>query len=181
QKPFPWILPRPVRRTDMNALIRLAVVVTVLLPLAVLCCFGFRFACHPVGGLLHEASRAEELQQREQATLRRVETRAQVVRGVISQWCSLKDALSRFQELDREFDRDGPASFSKQSEIRARIWPSDVEGHYQYIILAVKSLLRGRPEEAAAVLRRLEKDYQQLQTNTPTPSTAPMERTERHR
>jgi hypothetical protein len=56
-----------------------------------------------------------------------------------------------------------------------------VEGHYQYIIARVESLLDDRPEEAAAVLRRLEKDYQQLQTSTQTTSTAPMEGSERHR
>ena len=97
---------------------------------------------------------------------------------MIAQRCSLREALARFQELDREFDRDWPDSFSKQSEIRARKWPSEVERHYQYIIAVVEDLLCGRPEEAAAVLRRLDKDYQQLQTNAQTPSTAPMERTE---
>jgi hypothetical protein len=56
-----------------------------------------------------------------------------------------------------------------------------VERHYQYITTRVKRLLDDRPEEAAAVLRRVEKDYQQLQTNTQTPSTAPRERPERHR
>ena len=162
----------------MNALIRLAVVVTVVLPLAVLCCFGFRFACRPVGRLLHEASRREALQQAEQATLRRGESKEQVVRDVIARRCSLSEALARLQESDAEFDRDWPDSFSKQSEIRARIWPSEVEGHYQYLIAIVQSLLDDRPEKAAAVLRRLEKDYQQLQTNTQTPSTATTKRTE---
>ena len=165
----------------MNALIRPAVVVAVVLPLAVLCCFGFRFACHPVGWLLHEASLREAWQQLHQAALRRVESKEQVVRDVIAQRCSLSEALARLQESDAEYDRERPASFPKLSEIRAREWPSEVERHYQYIIAGVKSLLRGRPEEAAAVLRRLEKDYQQLQTNTQRPSTAPMERPERHR
>jgi hypothetical protein len=165
---------------DMNALIHLAVV-TVVLPLAVLCCFGFRFACSPVGRLLNEANRREELQQGQQATLHRFESKEQVVRDVIAQRCSLREALARFQELDREFDCDWPASFPKQSEMRARKWPSEVEGHYQYIIAIVQGLLDDRPDEAAAVLRRLEKDYQQLQAGTQTPSTAPMERTERHR
>jgi hypothetical protein len=166
---------------DMNALIRLAVVVTIVLPLAVLGCFGFRFACHPVGRLLHEASHAEELQQAQQAALRRFESKEQVVRDVIAQRRSLKDALARLQELDRELDREWPDSFPKLSEIRARKWPSEVERHYQYIIGVVEDFLRGWPVEAAAVLRRLEKDYQQLQTNPQTPSSAPMERTERHR
>ena len=131
--------------------------------------------------LLREARQREELQQAQQATLRRVESKEQVVRDVIAQRCSLREALARFQELDRELDRLWPDSFPKQSEMRARQWSSEVEGHYQYMIVMVKALLRGRPEEAAAILSRLEKDYQQLQTNTQTPSTAPMERTERHR
>ena len=147
---------------DMNALIRLAVVVTIVLPLAVLGCFGLRFACNSeaLRSLLHEASRSEALQQAEQAILRRVEAKEQVGRDVIAQRCSLKDALARLQELDREFDRDRTASFPKQSEIRAWLCLSEVEGHYLNIIATVKSLLDDRPEEAAAVLRRLEKDYQ---------------------
>jgi hypothetical protein len=165
----------------MNALIRLAVAVAIVLPLAVLCCFGFRFACHPVGTLLHEASLSEELQQARPAIVRRGESKEQVVRDVIARRCSLKEALAHLQELDDELDDILPASFLRSSEIRARKWPSDVEGHYQYIILAVKALLRGQPEEASAVLRRLEKDYQQLQAAKQTPSTAPTERTERHR
>jgi hypothetical protein len=162
----------------MNALIRLAVVVTVVLPLAVLCCFGFRFACHPVGWLLHEASLGEVLEKTHQAALRRVESKEQVVRDVIALRCSLKEALARLQESDREFDRECPDSFAKLSEIHAGKWPSEVERHYQYIIAGVEDLLRGRPEEAAAVLRRLDKYYHQLQTNTQTPSTAPRERPE---
>src|SRR5262245_55697009 len=180
---FPWILPRLVRGMDMNALLRLAVVVTVMLPLAVLGCFGLRIACNPeaLRILLREARLREELQQGQQATLRRVESKEQVVRDVIAQRCSLKEALARFQELDREFDREWPDSCSKQSEIRAWRWPSEVERQYRNIIATVNDLRRDRPEEAATVLRRLEKDYQQLQTSTQTLSTAPMERTERHR
>ena len=164
----------------MNALIRLAVAVAVVFPLTVLGCFGLRFACNPedLRSLLREVRHAEELQQAQQVTLRRGESKEQVVRDVIAQRCSLSEALARLQESDAEFDRECPASFAKLSEIRARKWPSEVEGHYQFIIAIVESRLDNRPEEAAAVLRRLEKDYQQLQTSTQTPSTAPMERTE---
>ncbi|HEY7425244.1 MAG TPA: hypothetical protein VH682_13515 [Gemmataceae bacterium] len=165
----------------MNALIRLAVVVAVVLPLAVLGCFGFRFACHPVGRLLQEVRYGEVLDKTHQAVLRRLKSKEQVVCDVIAQRCSLQEALARFQELDREFDPDWPASFPKLSEIRARKWTSEVERHYQYITTGAKSLLDGRPEETAAVLRRLEKDYQQLQTSTQTRSTGAMERTEQSR
>jgi hypothetical protein len=165
----------------MNALIRLAVVVAVVLPLAVLCCFGFRFACHPLGWLLNEASFGEALEKTQQAALRRVESKEQVVCEVIAQQCSLKEALARFQELDREFDREWPDSFPKLSEMRARKWPSEVEGHYHYIRAKVEDHLRGRPEEAAAVLGRLEKDYQQLRAGRQMPSTISTERTEQNR
>jgi hypothetical protein len=165
----------------MNALIRLAVVVAVVLPLAVLCCFGFRFACHPVGWLLHEASLGETLEKTQQAALRRVESKEQVVRDLIAQRCSLQEALARFQELDREFDREWPDAFPKLSEIGARQWPPEVERHYHYILAKVEDHLLGRPEEAAAVLRRLEKDYQQLRAGRQMPSTISTERTERNR
>ena len=106
----------------MNALIRLAVVVTIVLPLTLLGCFGLRFACNPeaLRSLLREAQQREELQQAQQVTLRRVESKEQVVRDVIAQQCSLREALARFQELDTEFDRERPASFPKLPEIRAR-------------------------------------------------------------
>ena len=159
----------------MNALIRPAFVVAVVLPLTVLGCFGLRFACNPeaLRSLLREVRYREELQQAQQATLRRVESKEQVVRDVIAQRCSLKEALTRFQELDAEFDRDWPDAFSKQSEIRAWRWASEVERHYQYILARVEDHLRDRPEETAAVLRRLEKDYQQLQAAKQTPFTGP--------
>jgi hypothetical protein len=168
---------------DMNALIRLAVVVTVALPLTVLGCFGLRFAFNreELRSLLREVRLREELQQVQRATLHRGESKHQVVRDVIAQRCSLKEALARLEESDREYDCECPASFPKLSEIHARKWRSGVEGHYQYIIAMVQGLLDDQPEEAAAVLRRLEKDYLQFQTSTQTPSTAPMERTERHR
>jgi lipopolysaccharide biosynthesis regulator YciM len=134
-----------------------------------------------VGRLLNEASRSEALDKTQQAIVPLLESKEQVVHDVIAQRCSLKEALTRLQEVDDEVDLVWSASFSKLSEIRARIWPSEVEGHYQYTITTVKGLLRDRPDEAAAVLRRLAKDYQQLQTSTQTPSTVPMERTERHR
>ena len=154
----------------MNALIRLAVVVAVVLPLTVLGCFGLRFACNPeeLRSLLREARHAEELQQAQQASLRRLEAREQLVREVIAQRCSLKEAVARLQELDGELDR-------KQPDLS----PKPAERLYRYITLRVKEIyLPAWPEEAAAILRRLEKDYQQLQTSTQTPSTAPMARTE---
>jgi hypothetical protein len=95
---------------------------------------------------------------------------------VIAQRCSLSEALTRSQELEREW----PGYTARQSMSHGREWPNP-ERRYRCITLRVEVILKDRPEEAAAVLRRLEKEYQQLQAGKHTPSTAPTERTERSR
>jgi hypothetical protein len=153
----------------MNAQIRLAVVVALALPLALFCLFGLRFACNPVGWCLQEAHRGKALDQTGQAVFPLVQSKEQVVRELIAQQCGLQEAMARLQELDCELDREQPDFAAKLSVVRARQWSSDAERHYHYITTIVKDLLRDRPEEAATVLRRLEKDYQQLQADTQTP------------
>jgi hypothetical protein len=149
----------------MNALIRpIAVVIAVLIALAVLSLWGPHFACDSARQLLREYRRGARLQELEQDPS---ESRVQVVCELIAQQCSLKEALARLQELDSRWP-DSPAPF-------------DMDRTYRWITTIAKDLLQDRPDEASVILRRLEKDYQQLQTNTQTPSTVPMERTERHR
>jgi hypothetical protein len=48
----------------------------------------------------------------------------------------------------------------------------DEERHYRVIGTYAEGILKGQPEELAAVLQRLEKEYQQLQAGRQTPSTA---------
>jgi hypothetical protein len=161
----------------MSALIRPALVVTVVLPLAVLACFGLRFVCDPEDfrRLLQEVRRGEELQQALQTLLRREEAKEHIAQEVIAQRCSLREALARFQEADREYAENTTVP----SNVHEREW-CDPKKHYRYITRIIQRLLRDRPEEAA-VLRRLEKDYQQLRAGRQMPSTISTERTERNR
>jgi hypothetical protein len=58
---------------------------------------------------------------------------------------------------------------------------SDEERYYGSILNYVDTILRGQPEKLAAVLRRLEKDYQQLQADRKIPSAMPTKRAETSR
>jgi hypothetical protein len=161
----------------MNALMRPAIDVLVVVPLAV-CVFGLRFACNSsdVKSLLREIRSKEEQQKLHQATLDRVQDRQEVVRELIAQRCSLKEALARFQELDHEWPDYVTDTPKRDGGIL-----SDEERNYQYILAIAKDLLKNRREEAAVVLRRLEKEYQQLRAGRKMPSAMPTKRIEASR
>jgi hypothetical protein len=162
----------------MNALLRTTAValVVALLTLGV---FGPRFACSPgdYQTLLQEIRRHEELQELEQTTSRREEAIRQATHDYIAQRCTLAETMQRVRELEREVDQEWPylSSARKMSPL------SDEERHYGVIISYVQTILYGRSGELATVLRRLEKDYQQLQTGRQAPSPAATERTEQSR
>jgi hypothetical protein len=146
----------------MSALLRPAVAVLVVAPLAV-CAFGLRCASDPAGqvglrNLMQEADRDEDLRGLMRATLRRNEARRQVVRELIARRRSLAEALARSRELDREW----PDYATPRAEEFRQTWTSDEERHYELITALVQDLLRERPTEAAAALRRLEEEYRQL-------------------
>ena len=154
----------------MNTLIR-PLLVAGFASLLEVCLFGLRFPCSPVN--VSAFQRSEELEQLRQATLRRMEARRDVVRAVIARCCTLEEAIEQLQELDHEWP-DYSAS-------RSKVPVSGEEWSYGFLRAEVEEALHGRPEEAAAVLRRLEKDYQQLQAGMPTLSTAARERTKGNR
>ncbi len=163
----------------MHALLRPAVAVLALGTLAV-CAFGLRFACDPVSPreVMEVVRRAGELQQLERAMFRRAESRRQVAQGVIARRCSLGEAIARFRELGRESPKYA-AVLSQLSKKQVREWPTEEENDYSYLLGIIQYLLRDRPEEAAAVLRRLEEDYRQLRAGRPAPSTGSAGRTVR--
>jgi hypothetical protein len=135
----------------MSAQLRPAVLVMALAPLAV-SALGLSFTRGPVD--FREARRAEELQQLERATLSREESRRQVAQEVLAGQCSLSEAIAWFRDLEREWPDYGTPL--------GREWHTDEERHYRHIVVIVRYLLRGQPEEEAAAVRQLEEDYQQV-------------------
>ncbi|HEY7427745.1 MAG TPA: hypothetical protein VH682_26175 [Gemmataceae bacterium] len=155
----------------MNTFLRTASVAVVwgLLALLVL---GLRYACNPAdwSAILQ---RREDLDQLEEATLRRGEARQRVVDEVIDGRRTLAEAIEEFQELDREwpdYSEVIPAWAESRQEIR-----------YRCILAMVKGSLRDRPEELSALLRRLEHEYQQRPAGELTPPPAMTKRTEQSR
>ncbi len=151
----------------MNALSRTAVVALALI-LMTLGVFTLRVLYSQSDS--PENRRGEQLQKLERATRSHLEARRQAVHEWIAQRRTLAETLQRFQEWP-----DYSAMARKQ-------WPvSDQERRYQHIRFQVELLQHGRPAELAPVLRRLEKDYRQLQAGKQTASAAATERSEQSR
>lgn len=149
----------------MNSLIRPVLVAGLASVLAV-CFFGLPFVCSPVD--VSAFQRGEEQEQLRRATNRRLEARHYMVRAVIERRCTLEEAIAQLQELDHEWP-DYSAS-------RSKVPVSREEWSYRFLRAEVEEALQDRPEELAAVLRRLEEDYRQLQAGRRTPGTAATER-----
>jgi hypothetical protein len=157
----------------MNAMIR-PLIVGSFVGLLAAGLFALRFACSPVD--FQEVHRSEELEQRERATARRLEARQQVVQELIAQRRTLAEAIARFQEVDREW----PDYTAELPERFGWEWVGE-EKAYRYVLATVQDLLHDRPEEAAGVIGRLDKEYQQLQAGKRAPSTVKTERIETSR
>lgn len=150
----------------MNAPIRPVIIVVIAFLLAV-CVFGLHFACDSAGLriFIQEDGRTEELKQFRRSFFCHFEAKDHVVRNVIAQQCSLSEALAKWKDLDREWlqevGRNWPNSYPGMAGVNHQI-ASDADFCFQRFIWRVEGLLGDRPEEAAAVLGRLEKEYQQL-------------------
>jgi hypothetical protein len=156
----------------MNAVLRPAIVVVVIAPLAV-CLFCLR-SCRDSTDfrpILQEVRRSEEMQHVQQATLRREYGMRQVAQACIPQRCTLAQAMQRWQELEKELGQEWPLH---RDILRQKLAPlPDEQRHYEGIIANVEASLRGQPEKLAAVLSRLEKEYQQLGVGRQKPSAMP--------
>ena len=163
----------------MNALIRTVALalVTSLLTLGVV---GLRFACSPSDWqeLLRQSRRHENLREWQRVTLHREESQRQAVQEWIAGRCTLMEVMQRFQELDEESVQQWPLY---RTLVQKKSPAAEEERLYQTIRTCVETILHGRPEEMAPVLRRLEKDYQQFGAFRPAPSAARSEGRERSR
>jgi hypothetical protein len=143
----------------MIALIRTVIVGCVMALLAT-SFFAFRYACSPADEL-ETIRRREELQRLERATFEREEARRQIVRHWIAGQCTLVEMIAKFQEWDHQWP-----DYSKI----ARLMMEDDKRCYQQIAVYIEEVLHDRPEEVAAILSRLEKEYSRLKVGKPSPS-----------
>jgi hypothetical protein len=155
-----------------------AILVVALAVLLAACVGGLSLVYDPddLRDLIRSARRDEELEQLRRASARHIEAKEKAVKELIFQRCSLRETLVRWQELDREWlqevERDWPGLVP--GILEGHRWNrrdrSEVDFYYECITWRAKGLLLDRPEEAAAVLCRLEKEYQQLRTCQQTSS-----------
>jgi hypothetical protein len=148
----------------VNTLIRPVLVIGFASVLAV-CLLGLRFTCSPVD--LSPFYQGQQLEQLRRATIGRVEARRQVVRELIGQRCTLVDALEQLEQLDGDWPdyRDKAPEDPRAESVEER--------NYRFIRWEVEEALHERPEELSAVLRRLEKEYQELPSDRPVPAASP--------
>ena len=157
----------------MNHLMHTAVCALVV-GLLTLGCFTLRYAFSP-GDVQELIRRSEQNQRLEQASLRRQEGKRRAAQAYIAQRCTLAQTMQRWQESEQGFGQEWPVF----RDILQQPLPwSDEERYYGSILAYVEVILRGQPEKLAAVLRRLEKEFQHLRADRKKPSTLPTKRTE---
>jgi hypothetical protein len=158
----------------MNAPIRSLFVLAVLVPLAV-AVVGLRWGLNALdlGQALRDARRLQELNQFLKGSIRHQEERKVLAEEVVAQRCSLQEALDQIQEMNREWlqemeDRWPDLSRDLVAQYR-RDW---LEPNWCYWRLTqeIKCQLCDWPEQADAVLRRLDEEHQQIQGGNQTPS-----------
>jgi hypothetical protein len=127
--------------------------------------------------MAEEVARNEQLKQFREASFPRAEDKWQRAEEVIARRQGLAEDIEQFRELDRPWP-DLRAGI-KRPEL---VWMSEDEWDGRMVIDQVRLDLADRPDEAAAVADRLEKELQQLlaqRKKRPPAPTAP--RAERSR
>jgi hypothetical protein len=128
-------------------------------------CVGNRAA------LLEELGLQEQLDQGKDALRRRREAKWQVAEEIIARRQSLAEAIEQFRVLDRQ---GPPARLEAQKNEDFRM--SEDEWDYRMVVNYVREILLDRPDEAAAVIARLEKELQEILADRKKRSAAPVEK-----
>jgi hypothetical protein len=115
-------------------------------------------------------ARSEQLKQLREASFRRVDDKSRIAKEVIAGWRSLAEALEQFRDLDRQWP-DIRTGVKKQEDL----WMTEDEWDGRLVIEQVRKVLADRPEEAAAVADRLEKELRQLLADRKKRPPAPAE------
>ena len=117
-----------------------------------------------------EIARNEQLDQQEAALRRQRQAKRRVAAEVIARRRSLAEAIEQFLALDREWPELPSASPTPEElGISAEEWSG------RDVLYFVQLVLADRPDEAAAVADRLEKELQQLLAERKKRPPAPAE------
>jgi hypothetical protein len=119
--------------------------------------FPHRWDPDKKNSIVTEIARKEELDQREDAIRRRRQAKEQVAKEVIARRNSLAEAIELFRALDQDWpeNHSGPRTPEDFG-----VSPDEWDG--RAVLDSVRLVLDGRPDDAAAVASRLEKELQQL-------------------
>jgi hypothetical protein len=120
--------------------------------------------------MAEELTRREHLKELHEATFRRIQAKWQIAEEVIAGRRSLAEAIEQFRDLDRQWPE-----IRSGAEIPELQWMSEDEWDGRTVIDQVRQVLADRPDEAAEVAGRLEKELQQLLTDRKKRSPAPAE------
>jgi hypothetical protein len=119
--------------------------------------------------LMEAVEERERLTRFEEATFRRNNTKLQIAEEVIAQRLSLAEAMAQFRALDQQWPQ---FDLSRTKAERAM---SEDEWDGRGVIVTVWVVLKHRPDEAAAVVARLQKELQELLADPKKLPTAPVE------
>ena len=120
--------------------------------------------------LAEERGREAKLQQSFEALRRQRQAKRQVAQEVMARRRSLAQAIAQFQALDRDWP-EGRLRFQKPQDFGM----SEEEWDGRSVIYFVQQVLAERPDEAAKVVGRLEKELQELLAKRKKRHPAPVE------
>jgi hypothetical protein len=103
---------------------------------------------------LEESDRMARIKE---ASFRRLDSKQRIAEEVIARRQSLLEAMKQFRALDQEWPQFGSAS-KKAHDLGI----SEDEWDGRGVITTVKVILEHRPDEAAVVVARLEKELQEI-------------------
>jgi hypothetical protein len=120
--------------------------------------------------LAEERGREAKLQQSFEALRRQRQAKRQVAQEVMAQRRSLAQAIAQFQALDRDWP-EGRLRFQTPEDFGM----SEYEWDGRSVIYWVRQVLAERPDEAAKVAGRLEKELHELLANRKKRHPAPVD------
>jgi hypothetical protein len=119
--------------------------------------FAHRWDPAETPSLAEVIGRDEQLEERKEAIRLRREAKERVAEEVIARRQSLAEAIEQFRALDRQWPDCRP---TPQSPEQLGMSQDEWDGHN--VLDFVRQVLADRPDEAAAVAGRLEKELEEL-------------------